>query len=156
MLGNILKSINLGFYFWNYNGIDEAFKYFPPIPHNNAGRLLDSFFMSVFNTKLYIIYHLNFKIKTTSKETRLGLLYQTPLWSYPISLIPTTWSLSPSTVLFTKFRWGLFLSLFLLSLSLLLLLSQAKVESTPSPRPKTGQQEAQPQINFLGLWLNWN
>ena len=58
-----------------------------------------------------------------------------PLPPYPLSLIPTPWSLSTSAVPFKKFRWGLFLSLSLLSLSLLL--SQVKVKSTPSPRPKT-------------------
>ena len=51
--------------------------------------------------------------------TRLGLQCQNPLIPYP---------LSPSTVPFTKFRWGLWF----------LWLSQAKVKSTPSPRPKTG------------------
>ena len=68
--------------------------------------------------------------------TRLGLQCQTPLRSYPLSLIPTPCSLFPSTVPFAKFRWGL-LS-FLSFLSLLWLLSPAKVKSTPSPRPKTG------------------
>ena len=54
-----------------------------------------------------------------------------PFIPYHLSLIPTPCSLSPSTVPFTKFRWGL-LWLWLLWLS------QAKVKSTPSPRPKTG------------------
>ena len=91
------------------------------------------------------------------KETRLGLQCQTPLRYYPLSLIPFPFSvfpfslsliphlisiiptpccLSPSTVLFMKFRWGLLL--FLSLLFLWLWLSQAKVKSTPSPRPRTG------------------
>ena len=72
-------------------------------------------------------------------QTRLGLQCRNPLRSYHLtlipcrlSLIPTHCPLSPRTVPFKKFRWGL---LFLL---LLLLLSQAKVKSAPSPRPKTG------------------
>ena len=73
------------------------------------------------------------------KETRLGLQCQTPLRSYPLSLIPyplslIPCSLSPSTVPFTKFRWGLLSFLWLW----LLWLSPAKVKSTPNPRPKTG------------------
>ena len=34
-----------------------------------------------------------------------------PLPPYPLSLIPTPWSLSTSAVPFKKFRWGLFLLL---------------------------------------------
>ena len=56
-----------------------------------------------------------------SVKLHLGLIH------YPLSLIPTPWSLSPSTVPFQKFRWGLFfLSLFLLFLLSLLLLSSTK------------------------------
>ena len=75
--------------------------------------------------------------RTIKRLTRLGLQCQTPLRSYPLSLIPC--SLSPSTVPFTKFRWGLlsFLWLWLLWFWLLWL-SPAKVKSTPNPRPKTG------------------
>ena len=76
-------------------------------------------------------------------KTRLGLQCQTPLSSYPLTLdtwplsfmpyllplIPIFCSISPSTVPFKKFRWGLLLSLSLLS--------KVKERSTPSPRSKT-------------------
>ena len=42
------------------------------------------------------------KCRSKIQNTRLGLQCQTPLRSYPLSLIPC--SLSPSTVPFTKFR----------------------------------------------------
>ena len=84
---------------------------------------------------------------SNTDKTRLGLQCRTPLRSYPLSLIPTPWSLSPSNVHFTNFWWGLFLSLFL---SLMSLLFQEKVKLTFSPRPKTGvwQQHQQKTPKF--------
>ena len=78
------------------------------------------------------------KCRSKIQNTRVGLQCQTPLRSYPLSLvhypfipyilslipytlspISTPCSISPSTVPFTKFRWGLLLSLLSLLLSLL-------------------------------------
>ena len=59
------------------------------------------------------------------------IAYPLSLIPYTLYLIPTPCSLSPSTVPFTKFRWGLSFSFLWF-----LWLSPAKVKSTPSP--KTG------------------
>ena len=91
-------------------------------------------------------------------------LYPFSLIPYLISLIPTPCSLSPSTVPFTKFRWGLLSFLSFLSF-LLLWLSPAKVKSTPSPRLKTGVWQKLVSISDNAViaaaandwvWLDWD
>ena len=72
-------------------------------------------------------------MKTWSSVSNSTLILPFIPYPFPLSLIPTPCFLSPSTVPFTKFRWGL-----LSFLRLWLWLSPAKVKSTPSPRPKTG------------------
>ena len=87
-------------------------------------RGLDLPFLSLFS----LPFVLPSTICLVSWIPRIPVLWTPGVTPYPLSLIPTTCSLSPSAVTFKKFRWALFLSLSLLSL---LLLSPVKVKSTP-------------------------
>ena len=90
----------------------------------------------ILEQEIDFIFTLSKKNKNKRNKTWSSVSNSTSVLPFiPYPLTPTPCSLSPRTVPFMKFRWGLSFLSFSLSF---LWLSPAKVKSTHSPRPKTG------------------